>query len=302
MFIHKQYSIIYLVALFCTTTGCSQSAATSDDNNDIAGTLSADVLNEVSGAAVSRLYSNTFFVNNDSGDSSRFFAISFKGKLLSTFNFKGTANNALGVKDCEDIAIGPGPETGKNYIYLADIGDNSATRSSIQVYRFAEPNSLEHTTTEVTADVLDLEYPDGPRDAETIMIDPVEKMIYIISKREDTAHIYRCPLGFTDNDKVQLGLCGRVVLEGSGADKWIVSGNIAPDGNAVLLKTVSSVYYWKRSGNEPVYTTLQRKPIKQSAYAVHGQEEAITFSAAGDGYYILSEGAHSKIYFYKVEK
>jgi hypothetical protein len=298
----KEFRAIYLLALFFATTGCSQSVKKNGSTDGIVGTLSADFLNEISGVAISRLHPNTFYVHNDSGDSSRFFAINFKGELLSIYNFKGVWNNGLGVKDCEDIAIGPGPEAGKNYIYLADIGDNSASRSSIQVYRFAEPISVAHTTMAVTADVADLQYPDGPRDAETILIDPIEKMLYIISKREDTAHIYRCALNFKNNDKIQLGLCGRVVLEGSGYGKWVVSGDITADGNAVLLKTVSSVYYWKRNSNEPVYTTLQRKPVKQNAYTIHGQEEAITFTPAGDGYYILSEGAHSKIYYYKLEK
>ncbi len=298
----KEFRAIYLIALLVATTGCSQSVKKNSADDGIVGTLSADALNEISGVAISRLHSNTFYVHNDSGDSSRFFAINFKGELLSTYNFKGIADNGLGVRDCEDIAMGPGPEAGKNYIYLADIGDNSASRPSVEIYRFSEPNSVEHATMSVSAEVADLKYPDGPRDAETILIDPIEKMLYIISKREDTAHIYRCSLNFNNNDKIQLETRGRVILDGSGIGKWIVSGNITADGTAVLLKTVSSVYYWKRSGNEPVNITLQRKPVKQTAYTIHGQEEAITFTPAGDGYYILSEGAHSKIYYYKLEK
>ena len=31
---------------------------------------------------------------------------------------------------------------------------------------------------------IHFKYPDGPRDAETLMIDPVEKLIYIVSKRD----------------------------------------------------------------------------------------------------------------------
>lgn len=292
--------IIYLVLLFVATTGCSQSA--SEDNDNSVGTISPDELNEVSGVAASRLHSNTLYVHNDSGDSSRFFAIHPNGELLAIYNFKGVSNNGLGVKDCEDIAVGPGPAAGKSYIYLADIGDNSGTRSSVQVYRFAEPNSIAHTILEVEADVIDLQYPDGPRDAETILIDPIEKMLYIISKGDDSAHIYRCSLAFNNKDKVQMGLCGRIIPDNKGTGKWIVSGDISPDGSGVLIKTISDIYYFRRNGDEPVYTTLQHKPVKQQAYAIHGQQEAVGFSASGDGFYVLSEGRHSKIYYYKLQK
>ena len=42
-------------------------------------------------------------------------------------------------RDWEDIALGNGPVAGTNYIYLADIGDNSIDSSQYYIYRFAEP-------------------------------------------------------------------------------------------------------------------------------------------------------------------
>ena len=36
-----------------------------------------------------------------------------------------------------------------------------------------------------------LQYPDGPRDAETLMVDPLSGDIYIVSKRDTVLHIYR---------------------------------------------------------------------------------------------------------------
>jgi len=302
---NRKSTLIYFLALCIVATACSHSVATNTNNDtnddDSIGVLSSAELDEVSGAAVSRLHPNLFYVHNDSGDDSRFFAINRQGQLLTTYNFSGIAGGA-GVVDCEDIAMGPGPEQGRSYIYLGDIGDNMGMRSSVQVYRFAEPDSTGQPKITVEAAAAHLHYPDGPRDAETIMADPVQRMLYIVSKREDTAGIYRCPLDFQNGDTVQLELCGKLFLEGSGSSKWIVAGDIAADGNSVILKTVSSVYYWKRNGTEPICTTLQRQPVKQSAYMIHGQEEAIAFAPAADGYYVLSEGKYSKIYYYKLQK
>ncbi len=42
-------------------------------------------------------------------------------------------------RDWEDISIGPGPQRGKSYLYIGDIGDNNEARSEIVVYRVAEP-------------------------------------------------------------------------------------------------------------------------------------------------------------------
>jgi len=268
----------------------------------IIGKLSAAVLNEVSGLTLSRVYKQVFYVHNDSGDGNRFFAINTKGDLVTTYYFIDKANNSKSVKDCEDIAIGPGPVKGRSYIYLADIGDNLSWRSSVQVYRFREPATVKEKEYTIDNEVLNLEYPDGPRDAETILIDPLEKMMYIISKREDSAGIYRCSLNFSNNDTVKLQRCGKLYLEGARSKKWIVSGDISVDGKQVILKTVENVYYWRRQNNEPVYQTLQRRPKRQAAFISHGQEEAIAFDQDGKGYYIASEGAGSKIYYYPLEK
>ena len=42
-------------------------------------------------------------------------------------------------RDWEDIAVGPGPVDGKNYVYVGEIGDNDAKYRFKRVYRFEEP-------------------------------------------------------------------------------------------------------------------------------------------------------------------
>src|ERR1700761_668150 len=71
---------------------------------DITGKLESRQMDEISGIAASGIAPNVYYVHNDSGDTSRFFAINPEGKLLSTIYFKGETRERLGVHDCEDIA------------------------------------------------------------------------------------------------------------------------------------------------------------------------------------------------------
>ncbi|MBS1601419.1 MAG: hypothetical protein JST42_02040 [Bacteroidetes bacterium] len=210
-------------------------------------------LDELSGIAASPDQPGIFFVHNDSGDSSRFFAIGPDGALKAIFHFKGEPTARLGVRDVEDIAIGPGPDSGANYIYLGDIGDNNAQRGFVTVYRIKEPivtgaagaiSSADVPHFELTADPLYLNYPDGARDAETLMIDPLLRQLYIVSKREDSVHVYSTPLDFSP--RVTRTLVRNANLHFPGLDKWITAGDISRKGDQILIKSYTGVFYWRR--------------------------------------------------------
>ncbi|ASU32877.1 hypothetical protein [Mucilaginibacter xinganensis] len=266
---------------------------------DIAGKLEAREMNEISGIAASGLNPNVYYVHNDSGDTSRFFAILPTGTLKSTIYFKGEPKEQKGVKDCEDIAVGPGPAKNKSYIYLGDIGDNNASRSFLTVYRIEEKAAwldTENTTTNTVP--LHLRYPDGPRDAETLMVDPIEKLLYIVSKRQDSVSVYTTPLNYKPNDTVILTKRCKLYFKGLKVFKWITAGDISKDGAQVVLKSYEKVYYWKRKGSEPIWKTLQTKP-EEPFYVPEKQGEAIGFTPDGKGYFTTSEGVYSPIYFYK---
>src|SRR5476651_1820376 len=93
--------------------------------SNITGYLPIKAMDEISGIAASGINKDIYYIHNDSGDTSRFFAISPSGDLKSTIYYKGDPKEIQGVRDCEDIAVGPGPDKGKSYVYMGDIGDNS---------------------------------------------------------------------------------------------------------------------------------------------------------------------------------
>ncbi len=266
----------------------------------ISGQLRDKEMDEISGIAASGVFKDIYYIHNDSGDTSRFFAITPDGTLKTTIYYKGDPTVKQAVVDCEDIAVGPGPVNGKSYVYMGDIGDNDAVRKYITIYRMEEqPSWAKDSLTHTTAVPLHLKYPDGPKDAETLMIDPVEKLIYIVSKRKDTVKIYTTPLSYKANDTLLLTKRGKLFFEGIKPFKWVTAGDISKDGQQILLKNYQKVYYWQRANNEPIWQTMQRKP-RELPYQVEKQGEAIGFTPNGKGYYTTSEGVFSPIYYYKI--
>jgi hypothetical protein len=271
-----------------------------NQESNIVGRLQEKDMNEISGIAASGVTSGLYYVHNDSGDTSRFFAILPTGELKSTIYFKGDPQAGYGVFDCEDIAVGPGPAKGKSYVYLGDIGDNGAGRPYLTVYRMEEKKEWANTKKiNAIADPIHLKYPDGPKDAETLMIDPIEKLIYIVSKRQDSVTVYTSPLNYKVNDTVVMTKRCKLFFKGLRLFKWITAGDISKDGQQVLIKSYTKVYYWKRLNNEPIWQTVQRTP-EQLPYTQEKQGEAIGFTPDGKGYYTCSEGVYTPIYYYPI--
>ena len=268
--------------------------------SNICGRLQRKELNEISGIAASGINNDLYYIHNDSGDTSRFFAILSGGEIKSTIYYKGDPKEPTGVHDCEDIAVGPGPTAGKSYVYMGDIGDNYSVRHYITIYRMEEKTAwATDSISHADAVPVHFKYPDGPKDAETLMIDPIEKLIYIVSKRQDSVTVYTSPLIYKPNDTLVLQKRCKLFFPGVKLFKWITAGDISKDGEQVLIKSYVNVYYWRRPGNEPIWKTVQRKP-EILPYHSEKQGEAISFTPDGKGYYTTSEGVYSPIYYYRI--
>lgn len=271
----------------------------SRDKEVVAGHLVNANLDEISGIAASTDHPGIYYVHNDSGDTSRFFAIDPTGQLKTTYYFKGEPSERQGVRDCEDIAVGPGPVKNKSYVYLGDIGDNEASHPYITIYRFQEPGLTEQADgkKDIEGAPLFLKYPDGPKDAETLMVDPIDQLLYIVSKRKRSVTVYTTPLNYKANDTVTLTKRSTLHFGGLPPFKWITSGDISKDGGQILLKNYHHVYYWKRPAGVPVWQVMTGKPVKLY-YKNEKQGEAIGFTPDGTGYYTTSEGRGEPIYYY----
>lgn len=283
------------------------------------GELTNTELLEVSGLVESFNNPGHLWVHNDSGDKARIFLLDKQGNHKATVWLANTTN-----RDWEDIAIGPGPDEGKVYVYVGDIGDNEHKHKKKYIYRIEEPAlDLKDPVDTVIhhVDKITFQLPDGPQDVELLMLDPHTRDLYLTSKRKKKVSLYRLPYPHSSTETMQAEVAisekDFLQYEGESISKQgdellindynalyyyqIVGGDISRDGNEVVIKSYSSVYYWKKKGSESIIELLQQDPVRLP-YQPEPQGEAIAFDCCGTGYFTLSEkrgGTTPQLNFYK---
>ncbi|HWS90267.1 MAG TPA: hypothetical protein VN282_25075 [Pyrinomonadaceae bacterium] len=198
-------------------------------------TLEDRKVRESSGLAASRRSPDLFWTHNDSGDGPFVYAFDRGGRARGTFRVEGAQ-----AVDWEDISAGPGPARGQSYLYAADIGDNGRKREFVVVYRFPEP---EVSATEAPpegarvtqpAEAIRLKYPDGAHNAEALAVHPTTGDIYIVTKANAEAGVYKLPAPF--DPKALNTLTKVATLRGPDFFGTLVTGaDISPDGRRVAL-------------------------------------------------------------------
>lgn len=247
--------------------------------------VASDALVEASGLGASRAYPGVLWAHNDSGDTARIFAIGFDGADLGTWTVPGVV-----AQDWEAVALGPDPSSDGDALYVGDIGDNGKSRASVTVLRFPEPDPGAGDGSTAPPEVLTLEYPDGPHDAEALIVDPVDGTIVLVTKElGGPAHIFVVPAGAAFGGTATLEPIGDVALE------LVTAGDASPDGAAVLLRTYGAVRMYRRSAGQPIAAALTGTGCNAAA-AAESQGEAATFLADSNGYVTVSEGSHPDLH------
>ncbi|WP_276503484.1 hypothetical protein [Terrimonas pollutisoli] len=272
-----------LFFLFALALCCSCQKETARDTTVVTGfedspsiqALTPGMVDEASGIADSKLNSGYIWVEQDSGNPNDLALLSFTGLLHKKINVKPAIN-----RDWEDIVLAPGPLTGKEYIYIADIGDNSLAASAYSIYRFPEPSASVDTVYEV--DKISFNYPDGPHDAEAMLVDHTTKDIYIITKQDASSRIYK--LAYPQN----IAGNNTAVLAGTLPFNGVTSAAISPDEQELLVKTYSKLYHWHKTKTQTIEQALSTSP-STIGYQFEPQGEAICFKNDNKGFFTLSE-------------
>ncbi|MBI3203860.1 MAG: hypothetical protein HYZ29_20135 [Myxococcales bacterium] len=260
------------------------------------GKVASSAVTEASGIVESRKTAGVFWVNNDSGDGPKLYAMTKAGAHRGVYTLGGAQ-----AADWEDIAIGPGPAAGESYLYVGDIGDNPSARPNIKIYRVAEPTVATTgpaaTVTLGGVETFTYTYPDGPHNAETLLVDPVTRDAFVVVKASSgKSPVFRAksPLASGVLEKVGELTFGTAPLNGGATT---TGGEISPSGDAILIRTYSSLFLWRRGPGVSVPKALEGAPCPVPQHS-EPQGEAVCFGSDAAGYYTVSEGAEQPIYFF----
>lgn len=278
---------VVLLSVIASCAWLAASAAFAAEPIEL-GKVKVKQLNEISGIAASRQNPRVYWLHND-GDSGKVFAVRANGKLAATID------SPVPVEDVEDIAIGSGPAAGVDYLYLGDVGDNNQSRQSIQIVRFPEPDLAAGGNVDVapsSVERIQLEFPDGPHDAESLLVDPTTGNLFVVTKEPSRARMYEAPAAeLKDGATIKLRPAGTLGIA------EVSAGAISPDGKWILLRQEADGWLWPRgTGQSIAEATAGRSvavPVRGNRQGPNG--EAIAFSADGTSYVTVSEGKKQAI-------
>ncbi len=246
-------------------------------------------ITEASGLAWSRTNAATWWTHNDSGDSARLFALDSAARIHVILPLAG----AVAV-DWEDIATGPGPTADSAYLYAADIGDNAAIRASVRVYRVLEPDLTGVATGTMlpaaNPGTVVLQYPDGARDAESLLVDQKSGDLYVISKREARVRVYRASSPVFSGETLTMQYVATL------DQTWVVAADVCADNATVLVKDTAHIYAYV--SDTSIATAFAQQPTAR-LYSAEPQGEAVAANPTCTGYATLSEGSNQPLLVYE---
>ena len=261
-------------------------------------TIKDKSISESSGLVASRTMPGAYWTHNDSGDGPFIYAFDTRGDSFGTFRVTGAQ-----ARDWEDIAAGPGPQANKSYLYIADTGDNDAVRPEIVVYRVLEPALTPATRrftksrpgSTDTAEAIRLKYPDGPHDAEALLVHPRTGNIYIVTKVAiANPSVYEAVAPFTSGQTITMRRIGETHVP-SLFGGVITGGSISPDGRRVALCDYFQGYEIVLPVGASNFDDIWKQKMTGFDLGKRKQGESITYRLDGRALLATSEGKQSPL-------
>ena len=185
--------------------------------------------------------------------------------------------------DPEDLAL-----AADGTLWIADIGDNVQGRETVALIALRPDGSSALTR---------LTYPDGPHDAEALLLAP-DGTPYIVTKEVlGASSVYRPDAPLADGATVPMtrvlelgftltGTPGGPV--GRAGQLLVTGGAISADGQRIALRTYTDAYVWPLTGSD-VAGALAGSPVRVPLPEAP-QGEAITFAANSRDLLVAGEG------------
>ncbi len=286
-----------LAVLLAVVAGCSAPPPFAQ----LSGLMLDARLGEVSGLAVSARHPDTLWVVNDGGNDAHIHAVSPRGSHLATLEAEGVDNT-----DWEDIAAFR--LDGRDYLLVADTGDNGGLRRTLQLHVFAEPDEVADASVRPAWSIV-FRWPDGARDCEAVAVDAASGQVLLVSKKRQPPELFAVPLRPGGDEPRVARLLGTLsgVPQGDAEEvsanpelarirSQVTAADIARDRHALAVLTYRDVLVYRRRGREDWAAAVARPPEVHPLPWVP-QAEALGWSADGRALFATGELSPAPLFY-----
>jgi hypothetical protein len=245
-------------------------------------------IKESSGLCRSLANPDCFWTHNDKGGGPRLYLINRQGETVAAPKIDGAET-----KDWEDLSSYS--RGGKNYLLIADTGDNEGTRRSYRLYIVEEPSLREQKKKLKDVDLsmeIQFRYADARRDCEAVAVDSTSGAVYLVTKEKKRgAVVYQLPLPEKESTSTLVAeAIARLDLP------TVVAMDISPDGRrAVVLSDEANAYEYSRKGDQTWEAAFEATPVTLKM-PPRKQGESICYGADGRTLYLTSEGERQPLW------
>ena len=256
------------------------------------GKISNPDVIEASGITVSKCQPNVLWTHNDSGDDAFIYAIDPAGANLGTWHVRDAQNI-----DWEDIAEFK-DASGKCFIYIGETGNNNLGRTVQTIYRVAEPavspdsaNTRKKNALETeSAESVSFSYADAPHNAETLIVQPVTGVIYVLTKnRSDPSGVYKIAPSFGSSVVQKVSYIAQIKVP-SIPEGLLTGGDASFDGRRVVLCDYMDGYELTLSAGDNNFDDIWKQTPVRIDLGPRDTGEAVAYSPDGNTIYATTEG------------
>ncbi len=265
------FCVLYVVYIGCSHAGGAGKIG-SAERTVILANLG---VRESSGLAPSGRRSGAFWTHNDSGNKPSLFAFDLSGRDLGEWRVEGARN-----LDWEDMASAK--IDGKDYLLIADVGDNARKRDFCLLYVVPEPDPEEGGGSVSIERAINFHYPDGPHDCESVGVCADERKIYLVSKTlGGRATVYS--IGWDSGHEAEAAEIANLSIgEATAMD-------FSPDGTRAVVLSYFAVHEFVRKDGEGWDKAFKRQP-RVAPLLERRQWEAVAYGSDGSRIFITAEG------------
>lgn len=293
------------VLLCLATLGClslSACLATSEpavvkwSEPQFAGIPDEAKLSELSGLTRSNTTPDIYWAINDGDNPAEIIAIDGQARTKAWFTVDGLRNI-----DWEDIANYR--DQGRNFLAIADSGDNGGLRTDLFLHIVEEPVNLSENGHIAVTRTIRFQWADGARDTESMLADENRRQFLLISKKRVPAEVFALPFNAKDGDKPKL----LAILEGIAQPdektmnakgdygryrSQITGADISPDGQWLAVLNYQQITFFSLAGQ---VLPKRMQPAQIITLPWLPQAEGIAFSSDGNSVFVGSEQAPTPI-------